>query len=177
MVLDRKNANDFIKEYNEIMPMKRYSKMNIGQKNELIRKKIHTLQHNKLVQDYKALEDKQAKSDEALKTTLAKQGSKKQKADAAKKKAAEKKAGSDASQKNLTKIAQAQKEGRKKMRQMPPGLAKALEAKQRPVAQARPIVRKKKPTATTLKPNQFRNLNNMPAEKSRGAKAGNADIF
>ena len=77
MVLDRKNANEFIKDYNEIMPMKRYSKMNIGQKNELIRKKIHTLQHNKLVQDYKDLEELQKKSDEALKNTLAKQGSKK----------------------------------------------------------------------------------------------------
>ena len=120
--LDRKSANNFIKEYNQIVPMKRYSKMNIGQKNELIRKKIQTLQNNKLVRDYNELLEDQKIRDEDFKTTIAKKGSQKQKADAAKKKAAEKKAASAASQKNLTKIAQAQKK-----------------AKQRPVAQAQEI--------------------------------------
>ena len=137
--LDTKHANGFIREYNDLLPMKKYSKMTVGQKNELIRKKMHTLRTNTLVKDLERLEKAQKTKDSDLKTAMAQQGSQKKKADMAKKKEAQKKAASAASQKNLQKIAAAQKEARKKKRPMPPGLAKALEAKQRPVANAREI--------------------------------------
>ena len=72
--LDTKHANGFIKEYNDLLPMKKYSKMTVGQKNELIRKKMNTLRNNKLAKDLESLEKSQQTKDSKLKTAVAQQG-------------------------------------------------------------------------------------------------------